>query len=102
MTASVRSVLLGALALGGSASALQLPLQLPLKMPKIQLPWSSPSDDKDRPIGSARPIIESENLQDLISIGSLTKRAEDLYGIAKLSEDEQGHPTRVIGSPGEP
>ena len=81
-------VLLSLAALGAVA-AQQRPLE-PLQ--QVPLP-----DDK----GSAKPLVSSEALQDSISRGNLLKRAKDLYRIAKRSEDEYNHPTRVIGSEGE-
>lgn len=47
-----------------------------------------------------KPLIDTELLQASISIESLLEHAEALYDIAKSSEDEFGHPTRVIGSKG--
>ncbi|KAK6199475.1 aminopeptidase yscIII transferrin receptor [Scheffersomyces amazonensis] len=46
------------------------------------------------------PLIETEELQSLISEKGLKKRAKVLYDIAKGSIGKYGHPTRVIGSPG--
>lgn len=91
-----RSALLAALALGG-ASALQLPLQLPLEMPK--LPWIS-HDAGDSGAAISKPLVDTKALQDKISRDNLLKRAEDLFEIAKLGEDEYNRPTRVIGSEG--
>ncbi|KAI1824215.1 peptidase family M28 [Xylaria intraflava] len=54
--------------------------------------------DTARP--AAKPLVDTELLQASISIERLQERAEALYEIAKSSEDEFGHPTRVIGSPG--
>ncbi|KAJ2903966.1 peptidase family M28 [Zalerion maritima] len=44
--------------------------------------------------------VDSEKLQSLIKGDNLLARAEKLYEISKLGEDEYGHPTRVIGSAG--
>lgn len=44
--------------------------------------------------------VDSEKLQSLIDEENLRLRAETLYEIAKSSEKEYGHPTRVIGSKG--
>ncbi|SPO05236.1 probable APE3 - vacuolar aminopeptidase Y [Cephalotrichum gorgonifer] len=45
-------------------------------------------------------IVDSKELQDTIRPENLMERARKLYAIAKLSEDEHNHPTRVIGSAG--
>ncbi|KAL7791524.1 aminopeptidase [Trichoderma ceciliae] len=47
-----------------------------------------------------KPLVNTEALQDAISINALTKRAKKFYKFAETSEDEYGHPTRVIGSSG--
>ncbi|KAI1817908.1 aminopeptidase [Poronia punctata] len=47
-----------------------------------------------------KPLVDTELLQASISIDSLFERAEALYDLAKSSEDEWNHPTRVIGSKG--
>lgn len=47
-----------------------------------------------------KPLVESEALQDSISIDRLLKGAQDLYDIANLSSHEYNRPTRVIGSEG--
>lgn len=47
-----------------------------------------------------KPLVDSEELQAKISQDNLLARAKELYEIAKLSEDEYNHPTRVIGSAG--
>lgn len=66
------------------AAALQIPL--------LQTPLDHPSGSK--------PMVNSTELQDLITEDRLMIRAEKLYEIAKLGEDEFNHPTRVIGSAG--
>ncbi|KAI0391378.1 aminopeptidase [Xylariaceae sp. FL0594] len=48
----------------------------------------------------SKPLVNTESLQAQISIDSLFERANALYEIAKTSEEEWGHPTRVIGSKG--
>ncbi|UNI13951.1 Aminopeptidase Y [Purpureocillium takamizusanense] len=83
------------IALAGTASALQIPLRLP-QLPK-KLSWSSGAAHVDV---DSLPQIESKALQDTIEIANLQKRAERLYDVAKLSEPEYNHPTRVIGSRG--
>lgn len=47
-----------------------------------------------------KPLVDSEALQDSISIDRLLKGAQDLYDIANLSSHEYNRPTRVIGSEG--
>ena len=92
MTAT-KALLVVATALS-SVSALQVPLQqLPLQ--ESQITWSS-SDEL-----SSKPLIDTKALQHAIKAENLEKRAKDFYKIAKLGEDEYGHPTRVIGSKGE-
>ena len=49
-----------------------------------------------------KPLVDSEALQDSISIDRLLKGAQDLYNIANLSSHEYNRPTRVIGSEGTP
>lgn len=51
-------------------------------------------------IQAEKPLVESEALQDSISIDRLLKGAQDLYDIATLSSHEYNRPTRVIGSEG--
>lgn len=77
--------------LAACSHALQLPLQKPLD----SHPVSAPSVDY-----SKRPLIDTQELQDLIKVKNLYTRAEKLYDIAKTSEEEFNHPTRVIGSKG--
>lgn len=67
------------------AAALQIPL--------LQTPLDHPSGSK--------PMVDSTELQDLITEDRLMIRAKKLYEIAKLGEAEYNHPTRVIGSAGE-
>ncbi|KAI1349607.1 peptidase family M28 [Xylaria sp. FL0043] len=68
---------------------------------QLQEPLISPSED-DREIYQAgtKPLVDTELLQAQISADSLFERAEVLYDIAKSSEEQFGHPTRVIGSEG--
>ncbi|KAM4057261.1 peptidase family M28 domain-containing protein [Hirsutella rhossiliensis] len=72
---------------GAVTSAAQIPLQRPLQQQPL------PSADSLAP-------LDSERLQHRIRIENLRHRAEALYDIARRSEDDWGHPTRVIGSPG--
>ncbi|KAH7329504.1 hypothetical protein B0I35DRAFT_448601 [Stachybotrys elegans] len=97
---SGRAVLATSLALSG-VSALQLPVQLPLQQfVPSKLPWSSSSDSGVDSELIAKPLVDSETLQKHITSDALKARAKDLYEIAKKSEDEYNHPTRVIGSEG--
>ena len=64
----------------------QLPLQIPEKA------------SLSEPLG--KPLVNTTKLQASIHTGRLLARAWELYEIAKLSEDEYNHPTRVIGSAG--
>ncbi|POR32457.1 Peptide hydrolase [Tolypocladium paradoxum] len=73
-----------------TVSALQIPLQLPFQLPGKTS--GGPSADA--------LLVTSEALEERVSIENLQKRAEALYEIARLSTDEHGHPTRVIGSRG--
>lgn len=88
------------LALGSVSSALQIPLQLPWLNDHKSLsdagtaPPSSSVDNADL------PIVDTKVLQASISASNLEKRANALFDIARLGEDEYGHPTRVIGSAG--
>lgn len=49
---------------------------------------------------NSKPLIDTKAIQALITAKGLKRRAEKLYEIAKLGEDEYNHPTRVIGSEG--
>lgn len=51
-------------------------------------------------IGGAKPIVSSQEIQQHFSKEALEQRANELYDIAEKSEDQFGHPTRVIGSAG--
>lgn len=71
-----------------SATALQIPLL---------------SSSNQALLGHAqgtKPLVNSTELQELISGDRLMTRAKKLYEIAKLGEAEYNHPTRVIGSAG--
>jgi aminopeptidase Y len=67
-------------------------LQIPLLSSNNQALLGHPSGSK--------PLVNSTELQDLISGDRLLTRAKKLYEIAKLGEEEYNHPTRVIGSAG--
>ncbi|RYO76876.1 hypothetical protein DL766_008103 [Monosporascus sp. MC13-8B] len=75
----------------GYASAFQFEFQKPL-VAQEDLPSAGKMLD--------RPLVDSEELQAKITKDNLLARAKELYEIAKLSEDEYNHPTRVIGSHG--
>ncbi|KAK3934279.1 hypothetical protein QBC46DRAFT_359140 [Diplogelasinospora grovesii] len=76
---------------GVSALGLQKPLSGSEQLP-IADGASSPSSKKQ--------LVDSDALQGTIRGDALLARAEELYEIAKLSEDEYNRPTRVIGSAG--
>ncbi|RVD86420.1 uncharacterized protein DFL_004695 [Arthrobotrys flagrans] len=73
---------------------------------------SSPTFPQQQPLGqnddlsaairihSKKPAVDAESLAATIETENLLKRAKDLYTIAKISELDFGHPTRVIGSRG--
>ncbi|QDS77391.1 hypothetical protein FKW77_006069 [Venturia effusa] len=89
--AGLRSMCLAALA---AYSATASPLQDPTPIiPPVPGP-TSPSSSLQK------PIIDTKALQATIQSENLLARAKTLSQIAKLSEDEYGHPTRVIGSAG--
>ncbi|KAF2850600.1 aminopeptidase-like protein Y [Plenodomus tracheiphilus IPT5] len=67
-------------------------LQIPLLSSTNQAPLGHPEGHK--------PLVNTTELQDLISGERLMVRAKKLYEIAKLGEEEYNHPTRVIGSDG--
>lgn len=50
--------------------------------------------------GKTYKVINSQQLQDLITVEQLQEEAENLYNISHLSTSEYGFPTRIIGSPG--
>ena len=79
------------LSLAGSASlaaAAALDVQIPLHQPDLA------------PAGGDLKVVDSKGLQDTIKAENLKARAEKLFEAAQLSEEEYGHPTRVIGSAG--
>lgn len=75
------------------ASALQIPILSSEKQAPIEI-----AGDGD--YQGEKPLVESSELQELISGDKLFARAKKLYEIAKLGEEEYNHPTRVIGSAG--
>lgn len=92
-----RLSLLAALALTGTSSALQIPLQLP-----FQSPWSSEPESVTPPHDEIKdlPLVDSETLQAQIHKFPLERRSQLFYSFAQQGEEEYGHPTRVIGSKG--
>jgi hypothetical protein len=52
------------------------------------------------PRQTAGEVVDTEALQATITQEALKKRAEELFEIAKASEEEFGHPTRAIGTAG--
>ncbi|RAH68556.1 aminopeptidase [Aspergillus aculeatinus CBS 121060] len=66
----------------------------------LQLPLFQASSSQSELSTSSKQLIDSELLQKEVKAENLLKRAEELYEIAKLSEEEYQHPTRVIGSKG--
>lgn len=90
---AVTKVLLAAATALSGVAALQFPLQNPLQGPKLAGSTSSEL--------SSKPLIDTKALQDTIKAENLEKRAKDFYKLAKLGEEEYGHPTRVIGSEGQ-
>lgn len=97
MPVSKSACLVAATALSG-VSGLQIPLQL--HVPKLTWsPWE-PSSSASHDLADL-PLIDTKVLQDSIKAENLEIKAKDLYQIAKSSEEEYNHPTRVIGSQGE-
>lgn len=82
-----RSHLLLALSILAPVSAIQIPL---LNNLDVQAPVEI----------LKKELVSSSALQKSIKADKLLKRAEHLFEIAKLGEDEYNHPTRVIGSKG--
>jgi hypothetical protein len=66
------------------------PLQIPLLSSSKQAPLGHPNGTKR--------MVNSTELQGLISGDRLMVRAKKMFEIAKLGEEEYNHPTRVIGS----
>ncbi|KAJ4159401.1 uncharacterized protein LMH87_008303 [Akanthomyces muscarius] len=77
----IARIALAATALAAAVQAVAPPAQNPLGNPKTK-------------------VVDSQKLQDLIRIDNLSKRANELYAIAQLSEVDFNRPTRVIGSKG--
>ncbi|KAK0631044.1 hypothetical protein B0T17DRAFT_529953 [Bombardia bombarda] len=84
----------------GLASALHPAHQRPLLHDDSQTQTQTQTQTQQQEITTEKPQISSEALQDTIRSDNLLARAKELYEIAKLSEDEFNHPTRVIGSAG--
>ncbi|KAI0484862.1 Zn-dependent exopeptidase [Xylariaceae sp. FL0804] len=90
MWTTVRLSVAAAIALHGLASA------------QLQVPLGSPGESGQDGLRHkhTKPLVNSEDIQAAISAESLVKHAESFYDIAKSSEEEYNHPTRVIGSQG--
>lgn len=86
-----RSVLIVALSLLAPVSAIQVPL-----VGQLSFTPQAPVD------AVKKELVSSSALEGSIKASNLLKRAEHLFEIAKLGEDEYNHPTRVIGSKGKP
>ncbi|GAP92387.1 putative aminopeptidase y [Rosellinia necatrix] len=82
----------------------RLPLVATIAAVSAQLQKPLLPQPEDVRLGSehmgARPMVDTELLQARISTESLVEHAKALYELARSSEDEFGHPTRVIGSEG--
>lgn len=92
--------LAASLALSGVSAAGIPQQQHPLTAPSSSS--SSHSSSHKTPSDySSLPLIDTEALQDSISVDALFKRAEKFYKFAQTSEEDYGHPTRVIGSAGQ-
>ena len=90
-------IALHGLAAMGAVRALQMQQQTPLV---DEIEDVEHALDADAAVAAGKPLVSSEALQATISADSLMGRALQLFKIAKRSEDEYGHPTRVIGSAG--
>jgi aminopeptidase Y len=66
----------------------------------LQIPLFASNNQAPLVAGESKPLVNTTELQDLISGDRLMARAKKLYEIAKLGEAEYNHPTRVIGSAG--
>jgi aminopeptidase Y len=69
----------------------------------IPLDFKTIWDSAQHVLGSlspSKPVVDSVALQSYITKEGLSHRAAKLYEIAKISSDDFGHPTRVIGSTG--
>jgi aminopeptidase Y len=91
-----RFALAASFALSCGVSAAGIQQQSPLTAPS-----SLSSSHKVVSDYSSKPLISTEALQDAIKIEALVERAKKFYEFAQSSEEDYGHPTRVIGSPGE-
>lgn len=67
----------------------------------LQIPFLSSNDPALLGHASgSKSLVNSTELQDLISGDRLLERSKRLFEIARLGEEEYNHPTRVIGSAG--
>jgi aminopeptidase Y len=86
---------LSAIALLPFASALVIPsFDSTLLQNVFSLVDETPSDYEKL------PLVETEQLQELITLDQLNTSAQHLYKLASSSVGQYDHPTRVIGSPG--
>ena len=91
--------LLAAALVASSATALQIPIHSPpTSWEQAPVVVSTSASD----VKTNKTTIDTDALQALIKPDNLMSRAKELYGIAKLGEEQYGHPTRVIGSTGKP
>jgi aminopeptidase Y len=65
-----------------------------------QIPIQNPIEIVEQSSKPSKPLVNSTALQELITAKNLYARSEKLFAIAKTSEKEFNHPTRVIGSAG--
>ncbi|KAH8668465.1 peptidase M28 [Xylariales sp. PMI_506] len=73
-----------------------------IQVSSLQIPLAHYSEQVPLGAGDAsrQQLVSTEALQASVKTANLLARAKELYEIAKLSEDEYNHPTRVIGSKG--
>ncbi|CCH40643.1 putative secreted protein [Wickerhamomyces ciferrii] len=86
-----------------AASAYLLPVNIPNSQEIFSLKSPNANEgalSNDNTPYNELPLIETEKLQDLITLDALNESAIELYNIATSSVKNYGHPTRVIGSPG--
>ncbi|ODQ59827.1 hypothetical protein WICANDRAFT_62414 [Wickerhamomyces anomalus NRRL Y-366-8] len=82
-----------------AASAYLLPFSIPDAQQIFALKTPEAGDNIKTPYEEL-PLIETEALQDLITVEALNASAIELYKIANASLGQYGHPKRVNGSPG--
>ena len=82
------------------ASLTTITISSALQLPLINTAANVDSQAPSTTTNGRKALANDGSLESLITKEKLLKRANDLYDIAKLSIDEYGHPTRVIGSKG--